>query len=54
MFMSAFPGNQSPWNCKMGSVALVLQLAVSSRFYLQPNGHVRLMGIIHMEETEGF
>lgn len=54
MFMSAFPGNQSPSSCKMGSVALVLQLAVGSHFYLQPIGHVRLTGIIHMKETEGF
>lgn len=38
----------------MGSVALMLQPAVGSHFYLQPTGHVRLMGIVHMEETEGF
>lgn len=38
----------------MGSVVLVLQLAVGSHFYLQPSGYVRLMWIVHMEETEGF
>lgn len=54
MFMSAFPDNQSPWSCKIGSVTLVLQLAVGSNFYLQPTGHIRLMGIVHMEETEAF
>lgn len=38
----------------MGSVILVLQLAVGSHFFLQPTGDVRLMGIVHVEETERF
>jgi len=38
----------------MGSVALVLQLALGARLYLQPAGSSGLVGFIHMEETEGF
>lgn len=38
----------------MGSMALVLRLAVGARLYLQPTGSGGLVGIIHMEETGGF
>lgn len=36
----------------MGSMVLVLRLAVGARLYLQPTGSGGLVGIIHMEETE--
>lgn len=38
----------------MESVALVLQLAVGAHQCLQPTGGGGLVGIVHMEETEGF